>query len=163
MQSIVVLKVSENMADATVGKWFVSEGDSLQKGDLVVELITEKATFEIEADQDGFLLKQYASSKSILPIGFTVAVIGDKDEPVPPDIEDRNNNLLSSMKISLDEHGIDKKTPSGPGIKATPAARRKARAEGIQLVDLRAALGIEGVISEKHVDEYIKREKSNGE
>ncbi len=158
MQRIVILKVSENMAEATVGKWYVSEGDPVSAGELIVDLITEKATFEIEAEQDGVLLRQYATSKSIVPIGFTVALIGTPEDAVPEEIEEKNNSLLqdSGISISRPSGSIQTSASRAPGIKATPAARRKAKKAGIELNAVKDTLGVDGVITEKHVDEYLK-------
>ena len=160
MQTIVILKVSENMADATVGTWFAEEGAHVSKGDIIVELITEKATFEIEAEEDGVLLKKFATSKSILPIGYTVAVIGAENEQVPPEIEKKNKNLLQALTINLTEQASPPKpSSSSASVKATPAARRKAKSAGVNIADIHKALNIEGVVSEKDVNEYLDRQK----
>jgi len=158
MQNIIIQKVSENMADATVGTWFVREGEAVRMGDPVVELITEKATFEIEAEQDGILLKQFASSKSILPVGFTVAVIGTEHEEIPSEIEQRNRDLLQAPGIDLPGSVSSAQPRSSPGtVKATPAARRKAANNDIPLSEIQKSLNIDGVISEKDVERYIKK------
>ncbi|MFC1479563.1 biotin/lipoyl-containing protein [Planctomycetota bacterium] len=160
MQKIIIQKVSENMADATVGTWFVQEGDKVSKGDLVVELITEKATFEIEAEEDGVLLRQFASSKSILPIGYVVAVIGAETGDIPPEIEEKNKNLLQALNIQLtDPLSSAKPSSSSASVKATPAARRKAKSLNIDLSAVQSSLGTTTVISEKDVNEYLDRQK----
>lgn len=162
MQKIIIQKVSENMADATVGTWFIGEGDHVAAGDPVVELITEKATFEIESEQTGVLLKQFASSKSVLPVGFTVAVIGEQDEEIPAHIQETNRSLLRNPEFSLGDspppHDLHS---SSSRVKATPAARRKAQQYNIRLEDIRDFPGSDKVISEKDVERYASESEKH--
>ena len=156
MQRIWVQKVSENMADATVGRWFIAEGAPLLKGDLVVELITEKANFEIEAEEDGVLLKAYAPSKSILPVGFTVALVGPAGTDVSPVYAADNVKLLMAGPTApAAAPAAPPAGPASPAIRATPAARRKAREQGVDLAAVKAALKPDAVITELDVVKYL--------
>ena len=158
MQKIVIEKVSENMADATVGRWHAPEGTALKQGDPVVDLVTEKATFEIEAEQDGILKKQYATEKSIVPVGFVVCIICTETEEIPAEIEENNSKLISTRNITVSDPS-PAPSPKGPKIKATPAARRKAKKSGIDLPEVKSRLCIDGVITEKNIDEYLALEE----
>ena len=155
MQRIWIQKVSENMADATVGQWFVQEGTPVRKGDLVVELITEKANFEIEAEEDGVLLKAYAPSKSILPVGFTVAVVGPAGTDVPIAYAADNARLLLAGQTAAAPSAVQRTASASSRIKATPAARRKAREHGIDLAQVKATLKTDAVITEQDVIKYL--------
>jgi pyruvate/2-oxoglutarate dehydrogenase complex dihydrolipoamide acyltransferase (E2) component len=155
MQRIWVQKVSENMADATVGQWFVPEGGPVRTGDLVVELITEKANFEIEAEEDGILLKAFAPSKSILPVGFTVAVVGPAGADVPIGYAVDNAKLLLAGQPAAAPSAVQRAALSSPGIKATPAARRRARANNLDLARVKETLKADAVINEQDVIKYL--------
>ena len=121
-------------------------------------------TFEIEAEEEGVLLRQFASSKSILPIGYIVAVIGAENEEVPQEIEEKNKDLLQAQDIQIAEAVSSSKPASYSGpVKATPAARRKAKSLNIDLSEVQSSLGITGVISEKDVEQHVRNRKRSGD
>ena len=61
------------MEEGTFGAWLKNEGDTVQPGDALCELITEKTTFPLEAEGEGILRRIVAGEKSVVPVG---AVIG---------------------------------------------------------------------------------------
>src|SRR5207237_10395839 len=69
------------MESGTIIRWLKSEGDSVEKGDPLYELDTEKVTQEVEAEASGVLLKIAVPSGEV-PVGQTVAVIGEEGEDV---------------------------------------------------------------------------------
>ena len=50
---VIMPKLAENIAEATVGQWFRQEGDRVARGDLLFEAITDKAAVEVKAEGDG--------------------------------------------------------------------------------------------------------------
>lgn len=71
-----VPKLYENMDEATVGEWLVQEGELVNEGQLIVELITDKRTEQIPTTKAGRLLSIIAREKSVVPVGYILAVIG---------------------------------------------------------------------------------------
>ena len=57
---IILPKLSTNMEKGIIGKWLKKEGDKVEKGELLFELVTDKAVFEVEAEEQGFLRKIFA-------------------------------------------------------------------------------------------------------
>src|SRR5881398_455836 len=74
-------RLGQGMESGTIVKWLKSEGDSVEKGEPLYELDTEKVTQEVEADFSGVLLK-IAVSEGEVPVGRTIAVIGEQGEDV---------------------------------------------------------------------------------
>src|SRR5437764_2521024 len=74
-------RLGQGMESGTVVKWLKSEGDRVEKGEPLYELDTEKVTQEVEADASGVLLK-IAVQEGEVPVGTTVAVIGEEGEKV---------------------------------------------------------------------------------
>src|SRR6476469_6975427 len=70
------------MEAGTIVKWLKSEGDSVEKGEPLYELDTDKVTQEVEAEASGVLLK-IAVAEGEVPVGRTIAVIGEEGEEVP--------------------------------------------------------------------------------
>src|SRR5437762_14290800 len=70
------------MESGTIVKWLKSEGEAVEKGEPLYELDTDKVTQEVEAEASGLLLK-IAVQEGEVPVGQTIAVIGEAGEDVP--------------------------------------------------------------------------------
>ena len=156
---IVIEKWAENLDEATIGGWLKREGDPVAVGDAVAEIITDKATFEWESEVAGVLRKTYAADKSVVPVGYVIGFIGDPEEPLP-EVEEQNARLLAArqaLELKLDDLAGEPGEPVGSGrrVRATPAARRRAREAGVSLEEVAAALGLDGALSEEDVDRYL--------
>jgi len=75
-------KLGLSMVTGKVGKWLIQEGKSIQKGDALLEIMTDKITNVIEAPADGILLKIAAVEGDELPIGAVLGVIGAAGETI---------------------------------------------------------------------------------
>lgn len=76
-------KLSDTMSVGTLVKWHKEEGDSVENGDTLAEVETDKATMELENFEDGVLLKIFVSEGSEVPIGSPLAVVGAEGEEIP--------------------------------------------------------------------------------
>ena len=74
-------RLGQGMESGTVTKWLKSEGDTVQKGEPLFEVDTDKVTQEVESDFSGVLLK-IALSEGEAPVGQTIAYIGEAGEEV---------------------------------------------------------------------------------
>jgi pyruvate/2-oxoglutarate dehydrogenase complex dihydrolipoamide acyltransferase (E2) component len=75
-------RLGQGMESGTVVRWLKQEGDRVEKGEPLYEVDTEKVTQEVEADASGVLLK-ISVEEGEVPVGRTVAVIGEEGEDVP--------------------------------------------------------------------------------
>ena len=174
MELVRIPKVSENLEEATIGKWLKQEGDPVEKEEPLVELLTDKADFELPSPASGILRKIVAPERSSVPVGFIIAIIASTDEPLP-DVEAENRRIMEEARAGL------KKTPSKPAvyakegdrppggdaapagahrlrIPATPAARRLAKERGIELEEVARRLGKDAVITESDVQAYLDKQ-----
>ena len=74
-------RLGQGMEAGTIVRWLKSEGEQVQKGEPLYELDTDKVTQEVEADASGVLL-QIAVAEGEVPVGQTIAVIGEEGEQV---------------------------------------------------------------------------------
>lgn len=165
---ITIPQAFENMEEATIGAWLKSQGDAITRGSALCELITEKTTFQLEAEGEGVLRLVAASEKSIVPVGAIIGIIADENEALP-DIESENAALrarvfetqTSDAKIPapiiaaprMSTHAGAESASSGARVRATPAARRAAKERGVSLEEI--ALSLPGkVISEEDVNSF---------
>ena len=169
-QLIIVEKWAENLEEVTVSRWLVGEGDRVEAGDSLCEIITDKATFEYEIEESGALLAVYAPAKSTVPVGYVIAFIGEPCEEAPEGIEEQNSALMAEQRA---ESGLDLdleiELPAATGgpaarsrraARATPAARRLARQHKVKIEEVAEALGLEGVVGEDDIQRYLDARSS---
>jgi pyruvate dehydrogenase E2 component (dihydrolipoamide acetyltransferase) len=77
MAEIVMPRLSDSMEEGTVIKWLKSVGDEVAVGDELVEIETDKANMVYEADSAGTLTEIVAEEGATMPIGETIARVGD--------------------------------------------------------------------------------------
>jgi len=154
------------MESGTIVKWLKSEGDEVEKGEALYELDTDKVTQEVEADASGVLLK-IAVAEGEVPVGKTIAVIGEQGESV--EVADDAQEEGSPARAREEDRARGREAPSeqvteikqpsttNGRIKASPLARRIARERGIDLSNV-AGTGPDGRV----VAEDVERAAATG-
>jgi pyruvate/2-oxoglutarate dehydrogenase complex dihydrolipoamide acyltransferase (E2) component len=79
-------RLGQGMESGTIVKWLKNEGEPVKKGEPLYELDTDKVTQEVESDASGVLLK-IAVQEGEVPVGQTVALIGEQGEEVSLSVE----------------------------------------------------------------------------
>jgi pyruvate dehydrogenase E2 component (dihydrolipoamide acetyltransferase) len=180
MSSQVTLpRLGQGMETGTIVRWLKSEGDSVEKGEALYELDTEKVTQEVEAEASGVLLKILAGEGEEIEVGKAIAVIGEQGEEVSegeaedptevseddaqeegspaPEREDERERGREEAPEGPSEPEQTVESTNGGRVKASPLARRIARERGIELSALRGT-GPEGRI----VAEDVERASATG-
>ncbi len=80
---IVMPKLGETMEEGTIALWRVREGDSVRKGDILMDVETDKATLEAESFVDGTVLEILVAAGGKVPVGTTVAYLGQPGKELP--------------------------------------------------------------------------------
>jgi len=150
------------MDEATIGLWQVKVGDHVNKGDSLVELISDKTVAELESPTDGEILAILATPKSTLPVSYNLAVIGNKNDQIP-DLARQNETILAtanSQLTGIDLNISDQPTPSptkAKNFRAAPAARILAKKHNISLEKI-ANTTNKKIIHRKDVEQYIQQQ-----
>jgi pyruvate dehydrogenase E2 component (dihydrolipoamide acetyltransferase) len=148
----------------TLINWLKAEGQSVTKGEPLMEVETDKATVEIEAPASGILTNVVASPGDEIPVGNKIALIlapGEKAEgtitqPSTPVRARAEAAPQKPAKTELAPAPTEQSRPSGI-IPASPAARRIAREKGVDLSTLRGT-GPEGAILAEDVARSLTTE-----
>jgi pyruvate dehydrogenase E2 component (dihydrolipoyllysine-residue acetyltransferase) len=153
-------RLGQGMESGTIVKWLKSEGDQVKKGEPLYELDTDKVTQEVEADASGVLLK-IAIAEGEVPVGRTIAVIGEQGEAVEVAEDAQEEGSPARAREQERERGraasaeqvteIRQPSTTNGRIKASPLARRIARERGIDLSDV-AGTGPEGRVVAEDVE-----------
>ncbi len=155
---VVMPKLSLTMKEGTVVQWFKAEGDTVQKGEPLVEVLSEKVTYDVEAPASGVLRKILASEAANVPIDEAVGIIATPDESIT-EIE----ATVSGSPQRVEEVAISPKEPTAEKIEgrviASPAAKRLAREHCVDLAKVHGS-GLEGRIVEEDVEHFIREAKT---
>ena len=160
-------RLGQGMESGTIVKWLKSEGEQVEKGEPLYELDTDKVTQEVEAEASGVLLK-IAIPEGEVPVGRTIAVIGEEGEQVelsgngaseqaPPGAAESDVQTVAQAPAREPDREEGREAASqtaqrdGGRVKASPLARRIARERGIDLASLRGT-GPEGRIVAEDVE-----------
>ena len=100
IHKIIVPKLAANMEKGTIGKWLKKEGEKVEKGEPLYELSTDKAVFEVEAEESGFLRKILVKEGEEVPILTSIGIIAQREEKLPPLSELKRT---PSLKIEVKE------------------------------------------------------------
>jgi pyruvate dehydrogenase E2 component (dihydrolipoamide acetyltransferase) len=73
-------KLGNTVEECLVAKWLKRKGDAVSKGEVVVEIETDKTSFEIEAPTDGILLETFFEAGALVPVFTTLFVVGNLGE-----------------------------------------------------------------------------------
>lgn len=144
--AIIMPKLGLSMKTGTLGKWLKNEGDSVKKGEALVEVMTDKITNKVESPDDGILLKIISPKGSKLPVGGLMGVIGLAGEDI-------SAILAAGPAPSAD--AAPPAVPAGGRVKISPAARKLAEDNGIDYTRI-TGTGPEGRITREDVEKAIE-------
>jgi pyruvate dehydrogenase E2 component (dihydrolipoamide acetyltransferase) len=155
---VILPRLGQGMESGTIVRWLKSEGEPVEKGEPLFELDTDKVTQEVEAEASGVLIK-IAVSEGEVPVGETVAFIGEQGEEAPASAEkpaeapareaEREEGREAAAEAA--ERQEQPAAASNGRIKASPLARRIARERGIELAAIRGT-GPDGRIVAEDVE-----------
>jgi pyruvate dehydrogenase E2 component (dihydrolipoamide acetyltransferase) len=111
MADVAMPRLSDSMEEGTILKWLKSDGDSVSKGEELVEIETDKANMTYEADQDG-TLSIVAQEGDTLPVGETIARIGEGEggESSDDDEDEEDESEAKGDDDSEDEDSDDEES-----------------------------------------------------
>lgn len=101
-------KLSDTMEEGVIAKWNVKEGDAVESGDIIAEVETDKATMEVEVFDSGTILKILADEGDAVPLGQTMAVIGEEGEDISDILEEAGSS--GSADADTEESSSDEKS-----------------------------------------------------
>src|SRR5688572_17171891 len=119
--NIVVPELGESVVEARVAKWLKKQGDSVNAGDPLVELETEKIDLEVSADRAGVLANIKHQEGADVKVGEVLAVL-----------EETSSNGSPKPDPETPKGAVQKPVPSSEK-KATPTAKNVARDQKVDL------------------------------
>jgi pyruvate dehydrogenase E2 component (dihydrolipoamide acetyltransferase) len=139
--------------------WRKAEGESVTKGEPLLEIETDKAVLEVESPADGILAGVKAQAGDVVPVGITIAWIVRPGEVPPSDTASPGSQIHPAIaSTSTAAPVIPAATTAGPQI--SPKARRLAKEHGVDIASLRGS-GTSGEILASDVLAAVESKSSS--
>lgn len=159
-------RMSDTMEEGNIVGWLVEEGATVESGDTLAEVETDKATMELDSYFDGVLL-HIAIKEGAVPINGIIAVIGNEGEDWKAAIAAAESKENSQAAPSAEENKAQEETVAvaasteaastsdSSRVKASPLARSMAKDAGIDLKELSGS-GDNGRIVKRDIEAQMQ-------
>ncbi len=167
-------RMSDTMEEGVIAELLIKVGDTINTGDVIAEVETDKATMEWESFQEGKVLHVAVATGDTVPINGLVAIIGkegddiqsllnaseEEEEPsVETSKEDPTDNTVEFVmdKEKTSESVAEITHETNGRLKASPLAKKIAEEQGINIQNVTGS-GEEGRIVKKDVEYFVQAE-----
>ena len=76
MADIIVPELAESITEGTIAQWLKQPGDTVEKGEFIVELETDKVNVEVISEEAGVVSELLAAEGDTVQVGQVIAVVG---------------------------------------------------------------------------------------
>jgi hypothetical protein len=145
-----------SMQEGLIGQWLKQEGDTVQAGEPIVEIETEKITNVVEAPAGGILAKIVYPKGATVPVTQLIAIITAPGEPIPEIIPSTAPAPAKEAAATpaVAATPVQAAAPAGGVVTAAPAARKMAKDHGLDLARIRGT-GPRGMITKEDVEAVL--------
>lgn len=95
-ETINMPKLGFDMAEGRLARWVKGVGETVNKGEVLAEIETDKATVEVESSASGVLRRLLVEQGSVVPVGTPIAILGSADEVISEQSSVTSNQLSVS-------------------------------------------------------------------
>lgn len=172
---ITMPKLSDTMTEGRFISWKKSVGERVERGEIIAEVETDKATMELEAFASGTLIEARAKAGETVAVGTVIGLIGEPgDAARPAAAPAAPESAWQPAKAEVEpvpERVMVAELPVPPppvgaggeeGTRAAPLVRRLARERGVDL-QLVSGSGPDGRVLQEDLERYLREERGGGE
>jgi pyruvate dehydrogenase E2 component (dihydrolipoamide acetyltransferase) len=178
-ETINMPKLGFDMAEGVLVRWVKQIGENINKGDVLAEIETDKATVEVESPASGVVLQFIVEQGDVVPVNAPIAVVGEKGEKVeapPAGSEEKKEEAKADEKPESAPPSETKPTPPEPvdqsqrkpestqeasvtpdngRIKASPLAKKIAQDKNVNIAEVQGT-GPGGRVVKKDVEAALE-------
>lgn len=136
MKEIIVPELAESITEGTISEWLVKVGDTVNKGDPVVELETDKVNLEVNSDYAGVIVEILVEEGEDVEVGNVIAKVDESGEGAVSAEEAPATKEETKEEVAESTPAASETTEATPEVVATPAARKRARELNIDLSEV---------------------------
>lgn len=180
MEEVILMpRLSDTMTEGVIASWHKKVGDQVNKGEVLADIETDKATMELESYKQGKLLYIGAQAGEKIAVNDLLAIIGGDNVDVqkivnaaknggtatPADSEVRKPAESNAEQLAVEpssKEAVSKEqsaSQNGDGrVKASPLAKKLAAEKGINIADVQGT-GDSGRVTKKDIDSFVPSKK----
>ncbi|MFC3211506.1 MULTISPECIES: 2-oxoglutarate dehydrogenase complex dihydrolipoyllysine-residue succinyltransferase [Planomicrobium] len=148
MAEIKVPELAESITEGTIAQWLKQPGDTVEKGEFIVELETDKVNVEVISEEAGVVQELMAAEGDTVEVGQVIAIVGEgsgeaaASEPAEQKEEETKSTGVPAetsapaTQEAVEEAPAAEEQSSSDRTIASPAARKLAREKGIDLASI---------------------------
>ena len=141
MAEIKVPELAESITEGTIAQWLKQPGETVEKGEFIVELETDKVNVEVISEEAGVVQEHLAQEGDTVEVGQVIAIVGEgsgeaaapKAEEAPQKSEEPAKTDAPATQEPVEKDPAAEEQSSSDRTIASPAARKLAREKGIDL------------------------------
>ncbi|MBD8014172.1 2-oxoglutarate dehydrogenase complex dihydrolipoyllysine-residue succinyltransferase [Microbacterium sp. APC 3898] len=141
MAEIKVPELAESITEGTIAQWLKQPGETVEKGEFIVELETDKVNVEVISEEAGVVQEHLAQEGDTVEVGQVIAIVGEgsgeaaapKAEEAPQKSEEPAKTEAPATQEPVEKDPAAEEQSSSDRTIASPAARKLAREKGIDL------------------------------
>ncbi|MFH1616795.1 MAG: biotin/lipoyl-containing protein [Planctomycetota bacterium] len=137
LKQIKMPSLDATMEKGTIIAWKVKEGDKVKTGDVLLELESDKTTFDFESPYDGIICRIVAADGETVQVQQTIAIIGDVNEHIPSEWLNENKSeetrACTQQEQTSAEQEFSLVQDKSRGVKISPRARKLAEKLGVDI------------------------------
>ncbi len=157
-------RLTQTMSEGTVTRWLKAEGDAVKEREPLLEVVTDKASVDVESPTAGVLGRILVRDGDVA-VGAPIAIIlAPGEKPSDLVVPSPAAKLVAVERAVQPDSPIPAPRTAAPGgkLRASPVARRLAQERGVDLT-LVAATGPGGLITETDVRKYLEGQGGIGQ
>jgi pyruvate dehydrogenase E2 component (dihydrolipoamide acetyltransferase) len=162
MHEVIMPKLGLTMESGKIEKWHKKEGERVETGDVLFEVMTDKVSLEVESYNSGFLRKILKKEGDEVPVTEVVAYIGSEDEKMPdtagdaaPAEKTEEKPPVSQKPEAVKAEAVQQEhAGESERIKISPLARKIAAEKNIDITAV-TGTGPRGRIIKEDIEKYI--------
>lgn len=169
-------KMSDTMVEGVIAAWLKKLGDTVQSGDILAEVETDKATMELESYESGTLLYVGVQEKQAVPINGVLAIIGKPNEDISALLVEIQQESYSQAATEPTTPAATSTAPATPMLQSvnpqpnistnnngrtliSPLAKKMAQAQGYDL-NIIQGTGENGRIVKRDIENLVNRQSA---
>ena len=130
MAEIIVPELAESITEGTISQWLKQPGESVERGEFIVELETDKVNVEIISEEAGIVQEHLAAEGDTVQVGQVIAIVGaGSGAPAAAPAAPVATEVVAAAPVAV----VEEATSDSDRTIASPAARKLAREKGIDL------------------------------
>ena len=153
---ILMPQVGQDLTEGQLIEWHVNVGDTVKKGDILAVVESEKASFEVEAYEEGVVLKLLCEVGKMAMVLEPLLILGEATETFEktetPSVEQAQNKISASTVLAIPEKLTE---TNGSGGRSSPLARRIAAMNAVDITQIEGT-GPKGAVVKSDVEAALK-------